>query len=345
MMSSTDESISQTADISRLSAQKDIGIGLWTMQSSEAGTVNLRREYRTFVEDAQLIESLGFASMWTAEHRFWYDSWCPALIHLQALAAGETTSLRFGNSMLLLPQHDARALAHASAQLDQLTGGRVDLGVSLGYRDTEFDGLGLRRDRRGRIMDAALAELDEQWRTAPFVPCQPGGPPIWVGGMAPSAIARAARRGLGLLLPPTLSAKRVRDVVRDYWALAPEGTVARIGMLKDVFVGDGADSAAFLRGLRRHYLEEIGSWWPVNGGVGFDQTEELRKQVAFNERGALIGAPAEVAGQIDEMFAAGVTHLALRVRFDFVPKQQTYEQLRLLADDVMPLVRDRGAGA
>src|SRR5690606_36983751 len=108
---------------------------------------------------AVLAERLGLHSLWTGEHRGWYDGWCPAPIHALAHAAAATRTLHLGTAMLLAPQHDPAALADAEATFAGLLGDRLELGVGLGYRDAEFDALGLRRDRRGRIMDETLARL------------------------------------------------------------------------------------------------------------------------------------------------------------------------------------------
>jgi alkanesulfonate monooxygenase SsuD/methylene tetrahydromethanopterin reductase-like flavin-dependent oxidoreductase (luciferase family) len=318
----------------------NLGVGLWTMQSTRARPANPAREYRRFVEDACFAEALGFASIWTAEHRVWYDGWCPALLHAQALAASRTKRIRFGNSMLLAPQHDPTALARAALTLDRLTNGRVDLGVGLGHRDAEFDALGLRRDRRGGLMDAALARFAEVWagQHGDGAPAQAGGPPVWIGGMAPAAIERAARLGHGLVLPPTLSVAQTRDVIgfyREHAVMAERP--AQMGMLRDVHItADAADADAFKRHLRRHYAEEIGSWWVVKGQVGFEQGDAVEKQIDRAEQGALVGRPEDVARSLDDLFAAGLTHIAVRVHFDFTDRAESRRQLRRLALEVAP---------
>src|SRR4051794_23485931 len=123
-----------------------LGVGLWTMQSTATAPANLTALYRSFAEDALLAERLGFQSVWTAEHRGWYDGWCPAPMHALAVAAAHTETVRLGTAMLLLPQHDPVRFARAISTLDRLSGGRVDVGAGLGHRDAEYDSLGLRRD-------------------------------------------------------------------------------------------------------------------------------------------------------------------------------------------------------
>ena len=178
-----------------MSALDRLGLALWTMQSTATRPGLHAGLYRRFGEDARLAEKLGFGAVWVGEHRVWYDGWCSAPLHLLGYIAGLTERIGLGTAMYLVPQHGATAAAEAIATLGELSGGRFELGAGLGYRDPEFDALGLRRDRRGRLMDLNLDALEAEWANTGV-----RAPRIWMGGMAPVAIARAARRGYGLML-------------------------------------------------------------------------------------------------------------------------------------------------
>jgi alkanesulfonate monooxygenase SsuD/methylene tetrahydromethanopterin reductase-like flavin-dependent oxidoreductase (luciferase family) len=162
--------------------------------------------------------------------------------------------------------------------------------------------------------------------------------------MAPAVIARAARYGHGLVLPPTLSPARTRAAVDAYSEQATGPVTAEMGMLRDVFVTDVArDAEVFRERLRIHYREEIGSWWPLKGGVGFQAGEEVDRQTGFNDRGAIVGPPEDVARAIADLFDAGITHLALRLKYDFVERAATHEQIARVAEEVAPLLTPTGA--
>ena len=333
-----------TSDV-RPDALDRLGIALWSFQSTATRPRNFARLYREFPAEVELVERFGFASVWTAEHRIWYDGCCPALLHAQALAISRTSRVRFGNAMLLSPQHDPIALGRAALTLDRLSGGRIDLGLALGHRDAEFDVFGLRRDRRGRLMEHGLDVLPRVWAgeygDAP--PVQPAGPPIWIGGMAPAAIARAARYGHGLVLPPTLSPSRTRKVVEAYREVAAQPGTAEMGMLRDVFITDDRRAASdFKASLRRHYREEIGSWWEMKGGVGFLAGEQVDLQVDYNDRGAIVGSAEEVAEGLAALFDAGLTHIALRANYDFSEKAVMRDQIARLAEEMAPLLDQAG---
>jgi len=322
-----------------------IGIGLWTMQSTATAPADPTALYAEFAEDAALVERLGFRSVWTAEHRGWYDGWCPAPIHAQAVAAARTSRVRFGNAIMLVPQHEPVRLARSLATLDRLSGGRVDLGAGLGHRDAEFDAMGLRRDRRGRLMDAALHTLAAVWagEHGDLPPVQRPGPPVWIGGMSPSAIARAARGGHGLMLPQTLRPTVVRALVESYRAQAMRpGTV---GALRDVWVeADPRRVEAFRRRVDAHYREEAGSWWVLKGSVGFTQPAQMDRQLRRIYDAEVVGPPELVVERLDELYSAGVEFLVLRLHFDFVERAELREKLHVLAQEVAPHLEPPAGG-
>jgi alkanesulfonate monooxygenase SsuD/methylene tetrahydromethanopterin reductase-like flavin-dependent oxidoreductase (luciferase family) len=317
-----------------------IGLSLWTMQSTAARPGLWRALYRRLGEDALLAEELGFHAVWLGEHRVWYDGWCPAPLQALAHVAGITSTLHLGTAMYLVPQHDAMAAARSIATLDHLSGGRVELGTGLGYRDAEFDAVGLRRDRRGRLMDANLDLMEAVWRGE-----HGDGPPVarpaprtWMGGMAERAITRAVERGHGLMLPQTLSADEYRRVADDFRGRATaRGPL--VGALREVWVSD--DPAVCDRHKERialHLTEEAGSWWALKGRFGFEARDQVDRQVARG-LGQIAAGPAEqVAAALLDVLDAGVEYLALRPVFEFVEQAELHEQLHRIADEVMPLL-------
>ena len=233
-----------------------------------------------------------------------------------------------------------RAAAETIATLDELSGGRVELGAGLGYRDPEFDALGLRRDRRGRLIESMLDELEAIWAGArgDAPPVQRTAPRIWMGGMAPTAIARAARRGYGLLLPQTLRVDELRRIVDDYRSQA--GRAGPIGMLREVWIGEGGSRYAERVGL--HLTEEAGSWWPLKDRFGFAARDQIERQVARGLRSLATGSAEQVAGQLRELLDAGVEHVAVRSAFEFVEQPALHDQMHRLADEVAPLLDGAG---
>ena len=181
---------------------------------------------------AEGAEARGIGTIWVGEHvvlfedyesRYPYaeDGRIPAppgtgllepLLTLTYLAA-RTSTVRLGTAMLLLPQRNPVYVAKEVATLDWLSGGRVDLGIGVGWLKEEFDALGVPWERRGRRTDEYLEVLRTLWVDNPSSyhgvtydlpacemypkPVQAPHPPIHVGGETPAALRRAARLGQG----------------------------------------------------------------------------------------------------------------------------------------------------
>jgi probable F420-dependent oxidoreductase len=139
--------------------------------------------------------------------------WLEPLTVLSAVAA-VTGRIRLGTAILLAALRRPVVLAKSLATLDALSGGRVDLGVGVGWQREEYEAAGLDFQGRGRLLDHTLAVLQALWRQdrasyadellrfehihAMPKPRQPGGVPVWVSGTAHRAVARRiARFGSG----------------------------------------------------------------------------------------------------------------------------------------------------
>jgi probable F420-dependent oxidoreductase len=180
------------------------------------------------LEIARVAEEVGFESVWGGEHvifpstiestyPYTADGKVPAtpetsipdpLIWLAYVAAAAPT-LRLGTCILILPQRNPLVLAKELATLDHLTGGRVELGIGVGWMKEEFDALGVPWERRGRRNDEYVEALRTIWSgshveyhgefvdfeplTCTPLPAQGADIPILVGGDSDVAIRRAAR--------------------------------------------------------------------------------------------------------------------------------------------------------
>jgi probable F420-dependent oxidoreductase len=173
---------------------------------------------------ARAAEAAGFESLWTGEHVVLPDPQVPPspappqhpmLDPAASLAflAAHTQRVRLGTGIIILPQRNPLVLAKELASVDVLSNGRLIFGLGAGYLKPEFDALGARFDDRGARTDEYIDVLRALWtqpkpsfagRTVRFSgvdaqprPVQKPHPPIVVGGMSASALARALARGNG----------------------------------------------------------------------------------------------------------------------------------------------------
>jgi probable F420-dependent oxidoreductase len=182
-----------------------------------------------YVETA---EQVGFASLWVPEHVAFFDDYSPTYPYsssgrppmttetgmLDPLAfltfiAARTTRVRLATGVLLVPQRNPLYTAKQATTVDLLSGGRLDLGIGVGWLEEEFRALGVPYEARGARCDEYLEVIRRLWcdERAAFSgrfyeleacvqeprPVQKPHPPILVGGVAEPALRRAARQGDG----------------------------------------------------------------------------------------------------------------------------------------------------
>src|SRR5262245_57898239 len=173
---------------------------------------------------AEEAEALGFESVWTGEHVVLPDPQAPPspvppetpfLDPAASLTwiAAHTRTLRLGTGIIILPQRNPLVLAKELATVDVLSGGRLIVGVGVGYLRAEFDALGIPFDHKGARAMEYLAAMRAVWTaeqpafSGRFVsfrgiqalprPLQKPHPPIVIGGHTPAAFRRAVRHGNG----------------------------------------------------------------------------------------------------------------------------------------------------
>lgn len=195
---------------------------------------------------AQAVERCGFESLWTVEHvvvpagyesAYPYsrdgrmpgpeESPIPEPLTWLSFVAACTTTLKLATGITILPQRNPLYMAKEAATVDQLSGGRMILGIGAGWLKEEFDALGVPFDDRGARTDEYIAALRELWQseTAQFsgeyvhfdpLYCRPqpaqDSIPIVIGGHSPRAARRAGELGNGFF-PGLTNREKLRAVI------------------------------------------------------------------------------------------------------------------------------------
>jgi probable F420-dependent oxidoreductase len=222
---------------------------------------------------AQAAESAGFDSLWTVEHVIVPDGYestypydpsgkmpggdsadIPDPLMWLAFLAGQTSTLKLGTGILILPQRNPIVLAKETATLDKLSNGRLLLGIGVGWLEEEFDAIGVPFAERGARTDEYVAVMRALWSEekashhgeffdfdgAISNPKPANGPvPVVIGGHTPIAARRAGRLGDGFF-----PGKGSNDDLRDLLVVMRE-SAEKAGRDPDAIEVTAGGAAAF----------------------------------------------------------------------------------------------------
>jgi alkanesulfonate monooxygenase SsuD/methylene tetrahydromethanopterin reductase-like flavin-dependent oxidoreductase (luciferase family) len=317
---------------------------------------SLDRRLDAYVPLLHLAERYGFTSVWAGET---YPT-APGGTHLPspllalAALAPRTTTLRLGTGVTLLPAWQPLRLAYDAAVLDQLSGGRFVLGVGAANAPT-WARFGVDRGTVGERMDETLAALRALWAGAPGyegrlvsiergiapLPLQPGGPPIWVGGLAPRAARRAAQYGDAWTASTAYRLADIRAQVARYraalTAAGEDATAPTVGANRLAFLAETPEKA---RAEGRTYLERVLGVYARTGGLlGADGTPippDAPLLEAADQEVCLVGSPETVNARLEEYARAGVTNVQLRVAPADLPSELIARTITLAGEAILP---------
>ncbi|MPY93693.1 MAG: LLM class flavin-dependent oxidoreductase [Acidimicrobiia bacterium] len=218
--------------------------------------------WKESLELAVEAERLGVEEIWFPEHHGEEDGYNPSPVVAAAAVAAVTSRVRLCGGIALAPlQGHPLRMAEDLAVVDNLSGGRVELGFGQGYRREEFEAFGLDFDRRTRALREALDVIDLAWGGERFdydgqlcqvrggllrpVPVQPGPPPLWLGAAAPRSRARAVRRGAGLVVAPLTEAVHTARQFEAFDGVAEEVGADALphALMREIEVGDSDEEA------------------------------------------------------------------------------------------------------
>src|SRR2546428_5817014 len=220
-----------------------VGIGLFTAQVPPNSDRTFAREYREMLDMVRLAETLGCDSAWVSEQHGAGDGYMSSLLPTLAAMAAATERIKLGTGVLLTPFHHPLRLAEDAAVVDLLSGGRLILGLGLGWREEEFRMFAVPLAERVRRTVEPVEILRKAWTGERFshegkvysfdrvkvtpAPERPDGGtiPIYLGGMVEPAIRRAGRLADGWIR--TRGIGRIEDVRRGVAQLGEAPRAAR----------------------------------------------------------------------------------------------------------------------
>ena len=268
--------------------------------------------YKETFDLAVIAEESGFDTVTIGHHHFMPGNMSDPLTFLAAVAA-RTSTVRVGTGIFQLPIHNPVRVAEQVATIDQLSGGRVTLGVGMGWWPLEYDVHGSNFRERGARMEEALTILK---LTVHPRPVQQPNPPLWVAGVAPAAVDRAARLGDAWICGPVQSlaaALRCLDIYRPACeALAkPDDWILR----RYAWIGESDEQVRtevlphYVDGLMAHWRESAEEAEELELFARLDAGESISAEDIAADR-LLWGNPERVINQIRGYQAAtNCTHV------------------------------------
>ena len=224
-----------------------------------------------------------------------YGSKMPVLEALTTLGflAAATERIGLGTEVLVVPQRQALLVAKQISTLDTLSGGRIRLGVGVGWQDSEYEALGNDFKTRGRALDEAIELFRHSWADDPvdfkgdfnrieamameLKPPQGRDLPIWVGGGSPAALRRTGKLGDGWLamgLTPDQAAEGMATIrkIAEEAGRDPDRLGFQSAIAMPPRPGSDADKSFYAEPDRvadaAAALQEVGVGWTAVNGTG-----------------------------------------------------------------------------
>lgn len=342
------------------SARPTFGLALYTGQAADVGATSW---YSDAVPLARAAEAAGFDTFWVSEHHGFDDGYLPAPLTVLAAVAAATSSIGLGSGVVLGPLRHPIRLAEEAAVLDQISRGRLILGLGLGYMDDELRAFETGGVSRGLRLEALIDVLRLAWTGETFshegagmtfdrvrvTPTPFGGRqiPVLLGAYAPVARARSARLGDGHIVGRG-TVEIVSAALGDIEAAGgpartPFSLVVNVAAILDEPGGHGAAALGAFDAQQRVY-EGIQVGRDVYGGQVPGSTDDGGLTLGTIDAYVQVRGSADVIVEycqkvLDSLPSWSAPHLALRIIFPEPDLTQQIERIEAFGERVLRPLR------
>ena len=318
--------------------------------------VPLRQQIEQRLQLVEAYDRLGFYAYHLAEHHGTPLGLAPSPGIFMAAVAQRTRWLRFGPLVYLLPLYHPLRLIEEICMLDQMSGGRYELGVGKGVSPIEVGFFGIDPGQSQRQYVEALQVIRQgltaeelthagefyRFDRVPMVmkPLQRPHPPLWYGVLNPETTVWAAANDVNLVtLLPAPAARAITDRYRAEWAALgkPDGELPLLGLIRHMVLAE--DEAKAQRAAEHGYRlwrRNMEILWVQHGMVlPLPLPPEFEPLRALG--GAFAGTPAQAREYVAEQVeASGVNYFVADVAFGDLSFEDALGTAELLAREVMP---------
>jgi alkanesulfonate monooxygenase SsuD/methylene tetrahydromethanopterin reductase-like flavin-dependent oxidoreductase (luciferase family) len=318
-------------------------------------------------EQIRYAEDLGFASAWLAEHHFSRYGLGSSQLILAARIAGQTKRIRFGTAVLVPPLHHPIRLAEDIAMLDQVSGGRVEIGFGRGSSGYEYAGYSVSHAESQARFQETIKIVEGLWTTPDFSyegqfysfqhvnlvppPLQQPHPPLYIAATrTPTTLDFVARSGHPIIVGVVLDHADALDRCRRFITLAGEAgnvmSMARIPFFRYLYVAESAEQARQDTRAAMEWTQDMIQWRGTfsSGSEAYQRLDDFRRTRTapptsyehIAEHRAFFGTPDEIVSQIQALQDEGLEHFGCNFAFGNMPHDKVMRSMALFAKEVMP---------
>jgi probable F420-dependent oxidoreductase len=316
--------------------------------------------FEQVAEAANCAEAMGFDGCLFGEHHGTPQNDRPQLLILLAGLAARTKRIRLGTSILLSPLYDPVQVAEAAAMVDVNSGGRLILGVGLGYQPSDFQHFGVPFKQRVSRFEEGIEVIRRAWTTERFSyagkryryedvgvypkPLQQPHPPLWMAAWSTEGARRAGRLGDAYVTDPIQDLNATRAFGDAYRAAAADqGRAADVVIMRELLCAPTRSEAIDrygegLLGTYRYYWQNNAfnaEHEPLRTAV--KDASELTFDLVARER-AIYGSPADCLGQLEQWVKTlGASHVQLAIPYPFreMSQERQLAQVRFVGEELM----------
>jgi len=305
--------------------------------------------YAEILEQVKWLDQIGADMVWFTEHHFVEDGYLPSWVPVAGAMAAVTSHVRFGTDICLMPFNHPIRLAEDLAVLDNISGGRVDIGLGMGYAPHEFRGFGFSPSRRVSLMNEGIEVLQQcftgerfsyhgkryQFEDVIIKPgyVQKGGPPIWLAAMSEPGALRAAHYDTNFL-PQGLRKKSFDPWVEALQSTDRKTSDKRVGIIRSILVTDDRSADWPVIRAAEKYRMQLYNRFFEESGEGFGETGEPVPQTWVV--GDVEHCVAELKSFIREF---GITDIVTMAVPPGLRADQMGDSLQLLFSEVVPRLK------
>ena len=354
-------------------------LAIWSTTTPRENS-NHRELFRRQLDEVELAERIGIDQIWFYEHHLQATAPVPSPNLLIAAASQRTRHIRLASMVSILPFRNPLLVAEEAAMLDNLTGGRLDMGIGRGLRPPEFDAFDVDQQQAREMFLESFDIIRRVWadenfvhhgkywtvrKDAPLSPplVQRPHPPFLVSAQSEESLRWAAQHDISFAQIDSMveQAKHDQALYREVHVAHGHAPAPRLYLMREIYVGE-SDAAARAEG--RPYLLQYWELWNrytqfTRGGRLPDSYDFWRRQapmlhsMSFDQIVAndmvILGSPDTVADTILRLAnQLELMGLAMIFKLGAMPYDMVERSMTLFGEEVMPRIRrvlDRDAAA